>query len=77
MMGVFVEVDSPGHKFLRGYVIQENGCWEWVGLRMPSPNDSNGYGIWRGRPAHRVMYEQAKGSIPAGLVIDHLCQFKS
>ena len=56
-----------------GYVIQESGCWEWIGAR----NDA-GYGqFWlHGKMigAHRFMYEQMHGPIPGGLVIDHLCR---
>lgn len=48
-------------------------CWNWTGW-----NGHKGYGrIWvdgAGRPAHRVSYELAKGPIPEGLVIDHLCR---
>ena len=80
MMGVFVEVDSPGWKHLRGYVIQENGCWEWIGLKQPSDSylrPDNGYGRWRGRAAHRVMYEMLVGPIPEGMELDHLCRFKA
>jgi hypothetical protein len=48
-------------------------CWEWTASR------NRGYGQfglpWRKSPAraHRISYELAKGPIPAGLVIDHLC----
>lgn len=48
-------------------------CWLWTrGL------SSNGYGLfWDGEAwvrAHRWSYEQARGPIPAGLQIDHLCR---
>lgn len=76
MMGIFVQLneDSPFAKSNPlDYVIQENGCWEWVGSK------SRGYGSmnWRGRSgvrAHRITYEIAKGPIPAGLCLDHLCR---
>lgn len=55
------------------YRIAENGCWEWTGALY-----SGGYGqatINRtGYTAHRVAYEVFKGSIPEGLVLDHLCR---
>lgn len=48
-------------------------CWEWLGSRT-----SGGYGNLRvdGRNdyAHRVSYRLTYGSIPDGLVIDHLCR---
>lgn len=58
------------------YRIEDRGyatpCWLWL-LKMTSA----GYGYTRvhgkGQSAHRFYYEQAKGPIPAGLQIDHLC----
>lgn len=53
-----------------------SGCWVWIGKR-----DRDGYGNFSfsvgGRRmwwlAHRMAYEIARGPIPAGLTIDHLC----
>lgn len=48
-------------------------CWPWLGCI----NAKSGYGkkTWyrRNMLAHRWMYQQRVGSIPAGFVIDHLC----
>lgn len=55
------------------------GCWEWLGAKS-----HDGYGIFmksdpcnpRGftkGPAHRWSFEQAKGPVPEGLEMDHLC----
>ena len=50
----------------------ENSCWEWSG-----PMHTQGYGImyWEGRAekSHRIAFELAKGSIPAGAYICHTC----
>ncbi len=50
-----------------------NGCVNFIGSR-----DRKGYGrlVAHGkvRFAHRVAYETARGPIPRGLVIDHLCR---
>ena len=47
-------------------------CWEWTASKS-----RNGYGQFAGRGtmliAHRVAYELENGSIPEGMVIDHLC----
>lgn len=75
--GVFVQVNEGKRQHGKsnpiGYVIQENGCWDWVGAVS-----TNGYGSWRtsgrSQPAHRAMYERHKGPIPDGLQIDHLCR---
>jgi hypothetical protein len=47
-----------------------DGCIEWAGART-----RQGYGkLPDCRYAHRVAYEVAKGPIPDGLEIDHLCR---
>lgn len=49
-------------------------CWIWRAATNPK-----GYGVfvWEkgsgARVAHRLAYEQIRGSIPAGMVLDHLC----
>lgn len=52
------------------------GCWLWQGDKLP-----RGYGQFRFDNrhvlAHRFAYEMAKGAIPPGLVIDHLCRVTS
>lgn len=58
-------------------VRKSDGCWEWTSKRYP-----NGYGCFfiagkRSVGAHRFSYELAKGPIPKGLVIDHLCRNKA
>lgn len=74
-MGVFVQLngDSPQAKSNPvGYVIEENGCWSWVGK-----HDRKGYGMWVTDGecyAHRVLYKRHKGPIPRGLQLDHLCR---
>lgn len=49
------------------------GCIEFTGARSKS-----GYGFVRHKGknlyVHRVAYEQLRGAIPDGLVIDHLCR---
>lgn len=46
------------------------GCWIWTGSLA-----TRGYGVLKvngkSRLAHRWIYEQTKGPIPAGLVLDH------
>lgn len=52
------------------------GCWLWTGLL-----DSDGYGQLRisGRlvMAHRLSYTDAKGQIPGGMELDHLCRVRN
>ena len=58
-------------------VMKTDTCWLWTAGR-----DSAGYGIFRtgGRAnvskAHRVAYVLAKGPVPAGLDLDHLCRVR-
>lgn len=50
-----------------------NGCWEWTGAKC-----SGGYGCltfeMKMIRAHRASYEEFRGEIPKGMVIDHLCR---
>jgi len=51
-------------------------CWNWTGCK------TNGYGRFKLstgniQQAHRVSYELSKGTIPAGLVVDHACHNRS
>jgi hypothetical protein len=55
------------------------GCWPWTGAMRP-----NGYGSIsvmgspkRWAAAHRVAYVMARGPIPDGLTINHLCRNKA
>lgn len=62
-------------RFVRFVRPQLNGCWLWVGCM-----NSRGYGCFAfgGKSktvlAHRWAFEQSGQTIPAGLVIDHLCR---
>lgn len=59
-------------RLARQTVVSESGCWLWTGAKS-----RGGYGVylqWRAvdwRPSRA--YELARGPIPAGLTIDHLC----
>jgi hypothetical protein len=54
----------------------ETGCWIWLGHI-----NSGGYGttsrqsngVRRRLKAHRAFYEEARGPIPDGMQLDHLC----
>lgn len=64
---------QPIDRFKTRYDVDSNGCHVWrSGLR------NGGYGIfdvfgtsWK---AHNFAYVCAKGGIPEGLVLDHLCR---
>ncbi len=57
----------------------ESACWTWPGVLH-----STGYGAISSRPdsdgkrhkllAHRVLFEMARGPIPEGMQLDHLCR---
>lgn len=75
--GLFYSAESIGMRsediasFWRQVEKQSNGCWLWMGRRRWS-----GYGLFRGHGAHRIAYMLARGSIPEGLVLDHLCRVR-
>lgn len=54
-------------------MVDTGQCWLYAGYKTPK-----GYGeIFHGSEsyrAHRVTYENAKGAIPVGYEIDHLCR---
>jgi len=47
-------------------------CWPWTAAKTAA-----GYGRLGERYAHRLSYEDARGEIQAGLVIDHLCRTRA
>ncbi len=58
-------------------VIRGEGCWLWTGATAGRPGEEYGRCRWTGgvaRPAHRIAYELAGGTIPEGLALDHLCR---
>lgn len=64
--------ESPG-LFNRAIPEPNSGCYIWLGAV-----NTHGYGHlkFKGKywQAHRLAYEQTKGPIAPGLVIDHLCR---
>ena len=56
--------------------VDENGCWIWLGTRMPT-----GYGTihaqGRRLRAHRASYEAFVGPIPDGLLVLHSCDVRA
>lgn len=67
------KIRPPMERFTEHTRAVENGCIEWTAYR-----GENGYGRFyvdgRGALAHRWAYETAKGAIPEGMQIDHLCR---
>src|SRR5689334_11300328 len=47
-------------------------CWEWTGML----NDA-GYGIYKGKRAHRFAFILTKGIIKNGCILRHICDNKS
>ncbi len=49
------------------------GCWLWTGGAM-----APGYGViqvaGRARLAHRIIWQELRGPIPDGMVLDHVCR---
>jgi len=65
---------SARDRFMAKVSIQEGGCWNWTGSLTPL-----GYGYFyasagRSRQAHRFLYEERHGPVPAELELDHLCR---
>lgn len=77
-LGVFVQWNEHSNKGKSnpiGYIIQENGCWEWTGgISREGYGKTNGHDRGRSTLAHRVIYTQIRGAVPRGLTLDHLCR---
>lgn len=52
-------------------IVKTETCWLWIGNKT---NTGTKYGRYKGKPAHRVVWEFLKGKIPDKLEIDHLCR---
>jgi hypothetical protein len=56
------------------YVVTSSGCWEWQGYVGEHGYPGTMLGPDGYESAHRVFYKRAKGPIPDGYDIDHLCR---
>lgn len=72
----FVQINTHSSRRVSqpiGYIVRADGCWEWTGARTP-----DGYGLMadggKCRRSHVVIYTRAKGPVPDGLQLDHLCR---
>jgi predicted DNA-binding transcriptional regulator AlpA len=63
--------DMLSDELRRRVAIADSGCWEWTGNR-----DQFGYGRYRGKSAHRLVFVLMVGTIPDGLHLDHLCRVR-
>ena len=65
-LGNTARIDAKGPPYIPN---EDTGCWEWQRSKT-----HQGYGLLQGRMAHRVIYEKAKGVVPPGMHLDHLCR---
>lgn len=75
MIGVFIQVNTTSPKAQShpiGYVICENGCWEWIGGKSGS-GYARMYVEGKMVAAHRWMYEREHGPIPKEYECHHVC----
>ncbi len=65
--------DAPTRFWAKVDRQSDDECWAWT-----ATTNGRGYGLFRfgGRTtrAHRFSYELARGPIPTGLELDHLCR---
>ena len=59
-------------KHFDNYVNKTDSCWLWTGTI-----NRDGYGVYRGKLAHRISYIQHVGLFPPGTVTDHLCRVRN
>lgn len=67
--------ESVQTRLSRLFLVQPDGCWEWV-----RGFDNMGYGsiviARQTKRAHRAVYEAFREPIPSGMELDHLCRNK-
>jgi hypothetical protein len=66
---------SPEKRFALK-VYQRGDCWEWRGARNPKGYGRFGPAEGENVQAHRFAYDLAKGLIPPGMEIDHICRHR-
>lgn len=59
-------------EFAARYRVDAAGCWIWTGHIAPT-----GYGRYGLLYAHRLSVELARGPIPDGMHVDHLCRVRA
>ena len=63
-------------KYVEKPIFNNLDCWKWKGYK-----NIKGYGqIWvkpKLYPAHRISFLMYKGSIPNGMVLDHICRIRN
>lgn len=67
---------------MRRVEIDENGCWNFMGARLPTGYGYVGVGSTKDGTArheytHRLTYQHFVGPIPDGHQVDHLCRNRS
>jgi hypothetical protein len=69
-------VNGHSRRRPRTWTVRPDGCWQWNGYVA-----DDGYGRLRADTrmvlAHRWVYEERRGAIPADLELDHLCRNRS
>lgn len=63
----YIIADIPKHHLAKG------PCWLWQKCKNPSGYGSTRYD-GRSMASHRALYQILVGTIPQGLVVDHLCR---
>ena len=65
-------------RLLERIELTPGGCWLWTGTKNPRGYGKMTIGGRRGtqKETHRLAYQEFKGEIPDGLVLDHLCEVR-
>jgi hypothetical protein len=67
---------TVNERFQSKISVSPSGCHLWTGA-----TNGDGYGRFHldgvNRKAHQVAYEMAKGPIPPGMMLDHLCRVRN
>ncbi len=67
---------APAKQRFWRYVVKTDGCWSWVGAKLPKGYGRIGAGVGKSKKvllAHRLSYEIHYGPIPDNVLVCHSC----
>lgn len=61
-------VEDLALEFKRPILVDENGCWVWLGSIS-----TQGYAIYNQKPVYGILHTRLEGPCPSNMVLRHIC----